>query len=534
MTNMHCPDTIGLDSNQGGRSVVARRAPGRRDDVDSPILSIDELSFRFTALEGSQGIPVLEGLSLAVPRGGRNAPSAPAGSILFGRADSGKTTLARIVSGLVPRFTGGSLGGKVLIDGRDIRPVPPYELMQSVGLVSQDSDEQLLTTRCDTEVAFALESLGVPRRQMRERVSESLQKVGLPDFAARNPATLSGGEKKRLLVACLDALRPSLWIVDEALGELDIEWKTRVLDIIAGAGGTFLLMESRWSSLAASRGTSFFLLDQGRIRARSTDPREPAFLAALTDAGIRQGSPRGSRRPANDGFLRAEGLRFRFDGTGGFALGIDMLELHFGETCALVGRNGSGKSTLGKILCGLLRPQAGTIGIGGKWGYKKLSADELCTKVGYLFQNPDHQIYLPSVREELSLGLRRQRVERREIEARAEEAARIFELLDLAAPPALLSYGARRRLQAATFFLLSRDLLILDEIDSGLSYREVESLIDALASRVPGIVLITHDMALAKAACDRILVMDEGRVTGDARRGRFESLEGAGGQAVLK
>jgi len=468
------------------------------------------------------GDRLLEGLSLTVPRGGR--------TFLFGRADAGKSTLARIVAGLVPRFTGGALSGRISLDGRDIRSSPPYELMQSMGLVAQDSEEQLLTTRCDTEVAFALESLGLPRAEMRERVGASLEKVGLADFADRNPATLSGGEKKRLLVACLHAIRPGLWVLDEALGELDFEWKTRVLDIIAETGGTALLMESRWSGLAALRGTSYFLLDEGRKRAAAKDSQEPAFLAALTNAGIRQGEPLEPRRPQRKGFLRMEGLGFRFDASTGFTLDIESLELQFGETCALVGRNGSGKSTLGRLLCGLLRPQTGTIGIRGEQGYRKLRPDELCAKVGYLFQNPDHQIYLPSVREELSLGLHRQRAERREIEPRVQEAARIFGLPDLAAPPALLSYGARRRLQAATYFLLPRDLLILDEIDSGLSYREVESLINALASRVPGIVLITHDMVLARAACDRILVMEEGRITGDARRGRFESV-GAGGQA---
>jgi energy-coupling factor transport system ATP-binding protein len=478
------------------------------DDVDSPILSVRDLSFRFAGQERMPGIQVLDGLSLTVPCG---RPS-----VVFGRADAGKSTLARIVSGLVPRFTGGALGGSVTLGGRDVHGAAPFDLMTSVGLVAQDSEEQLLTTRCDTEVAFALESLGMPRAEMRERVHQTLRKAGLAGFEDRNPATLSGGEKKRLLVACLDAIRPDLWILDEALGELDFEWKTRILDLIAEAGGTALLMESRWSSLAAARGTSFFLLEGGRIRASAEDSREPSFSAAIADSGIRQRAPRETRRAAANGALRIDGLGFRFDGPGGFSLRVDSLDLRFGETCALVGRNGSGKSTLGRILCGLLKPQAGTIRIGGDAGWRALAAEDLHARVGYLFQNPDHQIYLPSVREELSLGLRRQRLDRGELESRVEEAAHVFGLPDLDAPPALLSYGARRRLQAATFFLLSRDLLILDELDSGLSYREVESLIDALASRGPGIVLITHDMALATAACDRILAMEEGRITGDA------------------
>ena len=492
----------------------------------SPILSAKELSFRFPGIEGAAGTTVLEKLSLDVQR--------KSATVLFGRADAGKTTLARIAAGLVPRFTGGVLSGQVLVDDLDTRRVPPYELMQSVGLVAQDSEEQILTTRCDAEVAFALESLGIPRPQMRERVDSSLRRVGLSGFARRNPATLSGGEKKRLLVACLDAIRPGLWILDEALGELDFEWKARVLDLVAEGGGTALLMESRWSALAADRGTTFFLMDAGRIRAQAADASDPVFTAEVTEAGIRQGPGRRPGPRASGGFLRAEGLEFHFEGSAGFSLAIDSLELRFGEICALVGKNGSGKSTLGKILCGLLLPQRGTIGFGEEKGFRSAGAGELSSKVGYLFQNPDHQIYLPTVREELNLGLRRQRSNRSEIESMVVQAASLFGLPDLDAPPALLSYGARRRLQAATYYLLSRDILILDEIDSGLSYREVESLIDSLASRVPGIVLITHDMALAKAAGDRILVMEDGRISADASSERFDDADVFRGQAVSR
>jgi energy-coupling factor transport system ATP-binding protein len=492
--------------------------------LDSGLLTISDLSFRYPATDGGRGADVLAGLTLTVSRGSRTT--------LFAAADAGKTTLARIIAGLVPRFTGGALGGNILCDGRDVRALKPYDLVQTVGLVAQDSEEQILTTRCDTEVAFALESLGMLHGRMREQVSQSLQAVGLSNFADRNPATLSGGEKKRLLVACLHAIRPSLWLLDEALGELDSEWKTRILDLVAGTGGTTFLMESRWSRLSSTEANASFLLDHGRIRAASTRPEDESFAAALMEAGIRQGTPREPRQATDIGSILVQGLKFRFQASTGFELGIDSLDLRLGETCALVGRNGSGKSTLGKILCGLLRPQAGTIGVSGQMGSRALGPEDLRAKVGYLFQNPDHQIYLPSVRDELSLGLRQQRMDKQAIEARVAEAAGIFGLTDLSAPPSLLSYGARRRLQAATFFLLSRDLLILDEIDTGLSYREVASLIDCLASRVPGLVLITHDLELARSACTRILTMDEGRITGDARQGDFDSAAGRGSEAV--
>ena len=470
-------------------------------------LAIDELSFRFPPGGTGTGL-VLDGVRLDLPR--------QATGVLLGSADAGKSTLARIISGLVPRFTGGAIAGSLRVGGTSIRGVPPYELLNAVGLVAQDSDEQLLSTRCDTEVAFALESLGVPRPEMRERVADSLQRVGLAGFESRNPATLSGGEKKRLLVACLLAVGPDLWILDEALGELDTEWRPRVLDLVAARGGTTLLLESRLTELVEERGTSFFLLEAGRICARASSARDGRLGAALATAGIRPPTGRGLRPAARGGALLAEGIEFAFDPSG-FRLRIERLELGLGETCALVGRNGSGKSTLGRILCGLLRPREGTVSLRGTVGSRRIPPEELGSHVGYLFQNPDHQIFLPTVREELALGLRTRGAAPNDVEARVGEAASLFGLADLDAPPALLSYGARRRLQAACYYLLSRDLLILDEIDSGLSYGEIHSLLDALSSRVPGLVLITHDMVLARHACHRVLLMEEGRITRDTR-----------------
>ncbi len=244
-------------------------------DAHATFFSVDALSFRFPAGSGSSAL-VLDGVRMQAARGET--------AVVLGRADAGKTTLARIVSGLVPRFTGGAIQGSVYAGGQALRGVPPYDLVQTVGLVSQDSDEQLLSTRCDTEVAFALESLGVARQEMRRRVAESLERVGLPGFEARNPSTMSGGEKKRLLLACLDAVRPRLWILDEALGELDFEWKLRALDLIRDRDGTVVLMESRWTPLVERRGTSFFLLDGGRMQARAAaavDAIDAGFSAAL-------------------------------------------------------------------------------------------------------------------------------------------------------------------------------------------------------------------------------------------------------------
>jgi energy-coupling factor transport system ATP-binding protein len=141
---------------------------------DSPMLDVRELSFRYPGLDNEPGRPVHDCLSFRVDREGVTS--------LLGAADAGKTTLSRIIAGLIPRFSGGTLKGKILVDGDDAREAKPFELMERVGIVAQDSDQQIFTTRCDAEVAFALESLGVPRRQMLERVEESLRAVGLSGF----------------------------------------------------------------------------------------------------------------------------------------------------------------------------------------------------------------------------------------------------------------------------------------------------------------------------------------------------------------
>lgn len=481
-------------------------------------LSIRSLSFRYESIDSAAGARVFDNLSLEAGSGRT--------TVILGAADAGKTTLSRILVGAVPRFTGGMIEGEIDLGGIAVLAAKPCELMEHVGLVSQSSDEQIFTTRCDTEIAFALESLGVPRAEMIERVGSSLRLVDLDGKRLQNPSTLSGGEKKRLLVACLAAIDPGAWILDEALPELDRMWRARILDYLQSRGRTVLVLDSRLTSLHAERGEGFAVLSAGRISAPCASPKDTGLQElAIADGIVPAGGMTMPRGSSPTGFLRARGLKLAFPDSNDFSLSIESLDLEAGSVCSLLGRNGSGKSTLGRILCGLLPPRSGAISLRDGAGFRDASSSELNRRVGYLFQNPDHQIFLPTVFEELAIGLRRQGVGEAEMRKKVDEACEIFRLNDPGALPALMSFGARRRLQAATYFLLQRDFLILDEVDTGLSYRELISLFKAILSRPLGVLLITHDAALARSVSDRVLLMSDGRIASELSAGGFGALE---------
>jgi energy-coupling factor transport system ATP-binding protein len=482
-------------------------------------LQINELSFTYPAYYEGQRSPVLDRISLQVAEGRMG--------VILGKSDAGKTTLGRVLGGFAPRYTGGSLSGAARFRGRELASEKPYLLVETAGFVFQNAEEQIVTTRCDTEIAFALESLGVDRTEMHRIVSESLDFVELSDFAARHPATLSGGEKKRLLIACLKAIDPPLWILDEVLQELDPGWKGRLLRHLEGAGRTALFLDSRWSALYGRHHAGLFLLRDGRCEAEGQwippDSRESVLAREGLAAPAGKEPPRASAARA---LLRCSRIEFRFPAPSSFALRIEEFTVQEGAVCALLGRNGSGKTTLGKVLCGLLTPQAGAVEWVGN-GTRRAEPESLQRDVGYLFQNPDFQIFLPTVRDELAYGLLRQRMPPGRVEELVQEAIRIFRLPPAETPPSLMGYGARKRLQAATYFLLDRKLLILDEADAGLCYEDFAAILSALRSRGASILLITHDLLLARHAAGRAVVLSDGRILSDTQPPPTGSPEGA-------
>ena len=475
--------------------------------------------------------------------------------VLAGAPEEGKTTLARVICGLVPRFTGGRLRGDIRLLGEDIAGRNPQDLMDKVGTVFQDPDEQLITTRVDSEIAFPLESLGFEKAGIKRRVEEELKRFDLQDFASRNPATLSGGEKKRVLCAALAAVGPPLWVMDETLDEMDREWKDRVLTLLFETGTAVLLLTSKVSDFYQEYNPRHLLLSDGGIVSSPREMKKLALedgLALEEPAGILREQTRLRTKP----LLSVSGLRFSYTSERGkpdsettesetskpdtfqprregkgkekrsrpadFQLSVEELHLYPGEVVTLSGPNGCGKTTLAKLLCGLIKPAGGKIFLGDRGEVFETGRDDLRSRVAYMFQNPDYQIFLPTVGEELAYGLRElYRSEKKDkgkknIEEEIEEAIKKgieqFSLPPRDTPPSLMSYGSRKRLQAAVYWLLDRSICLFDEADSGLSKRDFARMVGLFQAPHRAILIITHDEEISRLYSNRVARMERGEI----------------------
>lgn len=471
-------------------------------------IRIENLSFTYPRYSADQPAetPLFADLSFSVEPGRFYT--------LIGAPESGKTTLSRILTALVPRYTGGNLTGRLQVAGHDLHTTHPQNLIEFVGTIFQNPDDQILTTRVDSEIAYPLESLGYSQGEIAARVDREMERFQLSDKADRNPATLSGGEKKRLLCAVLAAVEPPIWILDETLDEMDRHWRSVLVEHLQNTGTTVLLLSSKLTAPArAAEQQHIAILSQGRIHTDAAD------IDRLAEQDGLRWRPRGTTKRTAYTPQRAEltvkQLEFRYSNNSDFELAIDTLNLYAGETVTLAGPNGCGKTTLAKLLCGLYTAQKGTITrphSDRESPQGTEPAKSLRSAAAYMFQNPDYQIFLPTIEEELAYGLKEQGWKQDQVQSALQQAIEKFQLPPADTSPTLMSYGTRKRLQAATYWLLQRPICIFDETDSGISPRDFAALIRAFQSPERALLIISHDAKLARHYSDRVIRMEAGRI----------------------
>ena len=436
--------------------------------------------------------------------------------IIFGEPESGKTTLSRIFTGLVPTYLGGRLSGSIRFrDEVEVTATSPNELTSRIGVVFQNPEEQILMAECEDEIIFPLENLGLSHKEIGERLETVLVRYDLVPYRHINPTILSGGEKKRLMLAVIDAINPDLWILDETFEELDAYWRKTICQYLKDTRKSVVLFASKdielyqeffdhWGIIqpqADGDGNTILFSDRDSVITAFSDDSQASYTKAsvVYDAAHL--------------ICFADHISFHYkEQTRDFLLKVDDFKVYEGETVALYGPNGSGKSTLSKMLCGLVEPHAGTITISKHAKWLPAQSKDLLRYTGYLFQNPDYQIFLPTIEDELRYGLTQKGVHGVEAEKQIENTLELFDLGDPKEPPTIMSYGKRKQLQAAVYYLLDRRICILDELDSGLSHAKYMKIFTLLASKVDAVILITHDERLAHRCANRIVYMKEGRI----------------------
>ncbi|MGA7148541.1 MAG: ATP-binding cassette domain-containing protein [Microbacterium sp.] len=432
--------------------------------------------------------------------------------LLLGASGSGKSTLLHGLAGVLGGEEEGEQSGALLIDG-----VPAGRARGRAGLVLQDPDAQVILARVGDDVAFGCENLGIPREQIWPRVAEALDAVGLDVPLDRPTKALSGGQKQRLALAGLVAMRPGLVLLDEPTANLDPRGVAEVRDAVTRLldrhPATLVVVEHRvdvWLPLV----TRVIVLGDGGVVADGAPDevlgREGEDLAArgVWVPGIPPAHPPAPLRAPGETLLSATGLAVQRTAGHPVASGID-LDVHAGAALAVTGPNGAGKSTLGLTLAGLLAPASGSLiarpalaeGAGPtpiRW-----KSRQLLTRIGTVFQDPEHQLLAKTVRGELEVGPRALGLPEAETASRIDELLERLRLAPLAeANPFTLSGGEKRRLTVAAALATAPRVLVLDEPTFGQDARtwaELVALLARLRDEGSAIVAITHDLDVVEA-----------------------------------
>lgn len=427
-------------------------------------------------------IASFRGLSFRYPGGERPALAEveldlqPGLTLIAGSSGGGKSTLLRVLDGLVPHFHGGRVSGGATVAGLDVLRTPAARLARQAGLVFQDPELQIFRATVERDVAFGLENVGLPSAQMPERVREALRGAGAEHLWGRRTATLSGGERQRVAIAGVLALRPQVLALDEPLSQLDGAGREALIEKLrelADRGAAVVVAEQRTETLAGAADVRL-LMEGGRLA-----------------RGTASGQVLAARKPRARGHLcwRLENVTV---GHGRPLLKGLSFEAHAGEVVAFVGANGSGKTTLLRTLAGLLPPLAGEV-------------QRPAGRTAYLPQHPAAILHRPTLRAEVELTLSRAGRDR-------SEATGLLEALGLGQLagryPRDLSGGERQRAAIAAVVAGDPALVLLDEPTRGMdptSLQRLAGLVDRLAGEGASVVLATHELALASALADRVV-----------------------------
>ena len=438
--------------------------------------------------------------------------------LLCGKSGCGKTTLTRLVNGLIPNIYPGKLTGNVLLDGQNLSELPMYEIASLVGSVFQNPKTQFFNVDTDSELAFGVENRALPREQIAQKVAAAARNLKIENLRGRNLFSLSGGEKQKIAFASVYAMNPSVYLLDEPSSNLDMETVDALrahLKELKSQGKTILIVEHRLYYLM-DIVDRILVLDEGQITKNysakeflTLTEEEERRIMGLRTTDLRKELPKVIAKIEQENSLELKNVSLFYRKEP--VLRNISAKFSRGEVIALVGKNGTGKTTFSRALCGLHQEIKGDFFRDGK-----IISNKKRQKISYMvMQDVNFQLFAESVEAECSFGIRNPN------SALIAETMDTLDLTPFAAQhPGTLSGGQKQRLAVAVGQICKKELIVFDEPTSGLDYESMTSvakIIRNLSEQGKIIFVVTHDYELLCRTCSRILVFSDGDISDDLK-----------------
>lgn len=437
--------------------------------------------------------------------------------VFCGESGCGKSTILRLINGLIPHYYEGKLSGEVLLNGKNITEEPLYEIAKKVGSVFQNPRTQFFNSETTSEIVFGCENMALEKKEIENRLKQTVKNLNIANLLSRSLFELSGGEKQKIACASADAIKPEILVLDEPSSNLDIQaikdlqnviknWKEQKKTIIVAEHRLYYVVPLADKIVYMKNGAIEKIFTKQEMVNLSYEKLKEMGLRSLNPFSLKSSVVQKSYSET----FKIENMMFSYDKKSPEALNIPFLELPKGGVIGVLGNNGAGKSTFARCICGLNKKEKGFI----NFNNKSYQAKKRC-KIAYIvMQDVNHQLFTDDVLEEVLISMNE------EGNTDAENRANlILDSLDLkhkiSSHPMSLSGGEKQRVAIASAIASDKELLIFDEPSSGLDYRhmlEVAKNIEALQKRGKTILLITHDPELIYKCCTHLLFLQKGEI----------------------
>mgnify|MGYP003267740719 FL=1 len=495
------------------------------------MITVRDLSWQYEPLvDGGKPVDSLKHVSFDIKSGSFVGVIGPTGA--------GKSTLCMALAGIIPNLADGTMTGLVEVNGMNTSRHSVSALSERIGYVQQDPEAQLFCASVEDEIAFPLENRGIAPDIIDKQIDVMLDLVGMTGYRKRVPTSLSGGQMQRVAIAAALAAEPDVLILDEPTAALDPEGKQEVFDVLERIrqtrSMTVIMAEqdtehiAYWADqvlfmvngeLVRNGDASLFVREKGLLESSGVQVADDPLpqVKAVQQGKKHKKDKKNQPERSKDVVISLDHVSYQYERGGNASKALDdvTFDIKRGSFIGLIGRNGSGKTTLAKHLNGLIRPTQGTVTVDGL-DASKHSVGEMAAHVGFVFQNPDHQIFCSTAKEEIAFGPTALGLDGATVFKRVDEMLTLFDLHRYEdVSPATLGYGERRAVALSSVLAMRTPILVLDEPTAGLDHRLAARFlgtIEKLNQRGVTIVMISHDMRAVYRYCTHVLELEDGKV----------------------